>query len=140
MIFTIYTADCTGNEHNAVYPNKAVISNGEELKTAAAFDHVCAVYKDNYRNRDNFLVSDVAVMDCDNGDTDNPDEWVIGKKLITLLPDVAVAIVPSRNNMKEKDGKSARPRFHAYFMIPKMTDGDAYTALKRAVQKQFPFF
>ena len=46
MIFTIYTADCTGNEHNAVYPNKAVISNGEELKTAAAFDHVCAVYKD----------------------------------------------------------------------------------------------
>lgn len=140
MIFTIYTADCTGNEHNAVYPNKAVISNGEELKTAAAFDHVCAVYKDNYRNRDNFLVSDVAVMDCDNGDTDNPDEWVTGKKLITLLPDVAVAIVPSRNNMKEKDGKSARPRFHAYFMIPKMTDGDAYTALKRAVQKQFPFF
>ena len=32
MKFTIYTADCTGNERNAVYPNKATISNGEELK------------------------------------------------------------------------------------------------------------
>lgn len=76
MKFTIYTADCTGNERNAVYPNKAAISNGEELKAAVAFDHVCAAFKEDYRSRENFIASDVVVMDCDNSHSENPADWV----------------------------------------------------------------
>lgn len=140
MRFTIYTADCTGNERNAIYPNKAVITSSRELGTAAAFDHVCAAYKDNYRSRDNFLASDVAVMDCDNDHTENPKEWVTGEKLLTMLPNVAVAIVPSRNSGKAKEGRKARPRFHAYFPITEVQDEKAYTALKQGIREEFPFF
>jgi len=140
MRFTIYTADCTGNERNAIYPNKAVITSSRELGTAAAFDHVCAAYKDNYRSRDNFLASDVAVMDCDNDHTENPKEWVTGEKLLAMLPNVAVAIVPSRNSGKAKEGRKARPRFHAYFPITEVQDEKAYTALKQGIREEFPFF
>lgn len=140
MKFTIYTADCTGNERNAVYPHKAVISNGEELKAAAAFDHVCAAFKENYRNRENFISSDVIVMDCDNSHSENPADWVTGERFLTMVPDTAVAIVPSRNNMKSKDGKCARPRFHAYFPVPEIRDESAYAEMKQAIHQRFPFF
>lgn len=42
--------------------------------------------------------------------------------------------------MLAKDGKSERPRFHAYFPIEKCTDSAQYTAMKTAIQKAYPFF
>lgn len=140
MKFTVFTASCTGMESNCRYPQKREIQNAQDLKEAAAFDHVCAAYKNNYRSRDNFLWSDVVVMDCDNDHTENPQEWVTGEELLARLPGVAVAIVPSRNNGKAKDGRTARPRFHAYFPIPKLEDEKAYSLLKQEIRERFPFF
>lgn len=140
MKFTLFTASCSGMESNCRYPQKREIRNAQDLKDTAAFDHVCAAYKNSYRSRDNFLWSDVAVMDCDNDHTENPREWVTGEQFLAQVPRVAVAIVPSRNNGKAKDGRKARPRFHAYFPIPEMQDEKAYTALKQAIREQFPFF
>lgn len=140
MKFTVFTASCTGREANCRYPQKREIHTAQDLKEAAAFDHVCAAYKNNYRSRDNFLWSDVVVMDCDNDHTENPQEWVTGEGLLARLPGVAVAIVPSRNNGKDKDGRTARPRFHAYFPIPKLEDEKAYSLLKQEIRERFPFF
>lgn len=140
MKFTVFTASCTGREANCRYPQKREIQTAQELKEAAQFDHVCAAYKNNYRSRDNFLWSDVVVMDCDNNHTENPQEWVTGEELLARLPGVAVAIVPSRNNGKAKDGRTARPRFHAYFPIPKLEDEKAYSLLKQEIRERFPFF
>lgn len=140
MKFTVFTASCTGREANCRYPQKREIQNAQDLKEAAAFDHVCAAYKNNYRSRDNFLWSDVVVMDCDNNHTENPQEWVTGEELLARLPRVVVAIVPSRNNGKTKDGRTARPRFHAYFPIPKLEDEKAYSLLKQEIRERFPFF
>lgn len=140
MKFTVFTAFCTGREANCWYPQKREIQTAQELKVAAQFDHVCAAYKNNYRSRDNFLWSDVVVMDCDNDHTENPQEWVTGEELLARLPGVAVAIVPSRNNGKDKDGRTARPRFHAYFPIPKLEDEKAYSLLKQEIRERFPFF
>lgn len=140
MRFTLFTASCTGMESNCRYPQKREIQNVKDLKEAAAFDHVCAAYKNNYRSRDNFLWSDVVVMDCDNDHTENPQEWVTGEGFLARLPGVAVAIVPSRNNGKAKDGRTARPRFHAYFPIPKLEDEKAYSLLKQEIRERFPFF
>lgn len=140
MKFTLFTASCTGMESNCRYPQKREIQNAQDLKEAAAFDHVCAAYKNNYRSRDNFLWSDVAVMDCDNDHTENPGEWMTGEKLLAMLPGIAMAIVPSRNNGKAKDGRTARPRFHAYFPIPKLEDEKAYSLLKQEIRERFPFF
>lgn len=140
MNFTLYTSDFVGVEANCRYPKQQEISCAEDLKAAAAFDHVCVAFKDCYRKRENFLSADVLVMDCDNTHSENPAEWITMEKLLTLLPNVAVAIVPSRNHMKPKEGKCARPRFHAYFEIPGTTDEPYYTEMKRAVHRAYPFF
>ena len=58
MNFTLYTADCTGNETNCLYPHKAVISSPADLARAAAYDHVAAAYWNDYRSNDNFISAD----------------------------------------------------------------------------------
>lgn len=140
MIFDIFSSSLRGASANCRYPEKKTIRNAEDLKEAAGFDHVAVEFKDSYRSRKNFIASDVVVMDCDNGDTDNPDDWVKPEMLQDMFPDTAFAVVPSRNNEKEKDGKSARPRFHVYFPIKETTDEKAYTQLKRRICRGWPFF
>ena len=76
MKFTIYIADCTGNEKNTLYPNQRVITCEGDLKKSITYDHVCAQYQNNTRSDANFIVSDVVPMDCDNDRSDNPDEWI----------------------------------------------------------------
>lgn len=140
MQLTICTANFTGNQKNCLYPNKSVVTSVDELKEAVKLDHVCAEYKNNYRSADNFIKSDVIVMDCDNDHTENPDEWITPEALNELISDVSYAIAPSRHNMIPKDGKTARPKFHVYFSIEEISDAEGYVALKRAIHAQFPFF
>jgi len=138
---TFYTANCRGNAKNSIYPNKRVVDNEDDCMEVMAFDHVCAEFKNCRRSGDNFLSCDVDVMDCDNDHSDNPADWVHPKDLEEKIgKDVAFAVVPSRNHMKPKDGRSARPRFHVYFSHDPVADGDACAALKKAVQQKFPFF
>ena len=140
MHFTLYTADCTGNRTNCLYPHQAEISSAEDLAAAAAFDHVCAAYAGNYRSIQNFLSSDVIPLDVDNEASDDPAEWITPEDIEQEFSDLSYALVPSRSNLKEKAGKSARPRFHLYFPIEESRNADAYAALKREIQRQYPFF
>ncbi|SHH58834.1 phage/plasmid primase, P4 family [Clostridium grantii] len=140
MKLVFYTANCTGNAKNCSYPNRAEVTTAEELKAVVKIDHVCGEYKNNYRSADNFMESVVAVMDCDNDHSNNPDDWIIPEKIDELLPDVSYAIAPSRNHMKQKDDKTARPRFHVYFLINSCKDAMYYVKLKRRIQKVFAFF
>ena len=141
MKMTFYTANCRGNAKNRIYPNRRVVDNEDDILEVMAFDHVCAEFKNCRRSGDNFLSCDVDVMDCDNDHSDNPADWVHPEDLEEKIgKDVAYAVVPSRNNMKPKDGRSARPRFHVYFPHDPVTDGEACAALKKAIQQKFPFF
>lgn len=141
MRMTFYTANCRGNAKNNLYPNKRVVDNEQDFLEVMAFDHVCAEFKNYRRSGENFLSADTEVMDCDNDHSDNPADWIYPEELPEQIgKDVAFAVVPSRNNGKPKDGKSARPRFHVYFPHDPITDGDVCAALKRAIQQKFPFF
>lgn len=141
MRMTFYTANCRGNAKNSLYPNKRVVDNEDDCLEIMAFDHVCAEFKNCRRSVDNFLSSDVEVLDCDNSHSDNPADWIHPGDLEERLgKDVAFAVVPSRNHMKPKEGKSARPRFHVYFPHDPISDGDACAALKKAIQERFVFF
>lgn len=135
-----YTADCTGNAKNCKYPHRAVSTNADKLQDAVGMDHVCARYQDNYRSVDNFISSNVAVMDCDNDHSENPAEWIIPEKLDEIFTDVAYGVAPSRHNLIEMDGKAARPIFHVYFEIGEVKDAGTYAALKKAIFKEYPFF
>ncbi|MBR1886672.1 MAG: primase C-terminal domain-containing protein [Schwartzia sp.] len=140
MRMTIYTADCRGREANSVYPNRRVVTNADELKAAVANDHVCAKFRNNHRGKDDFLESDVEVMDCDNGHSENPDDWIAPESMETLFEGVCYAIAPSRNNGKKKGGKAARPRFHIYFPHGKIADAEKCRELKANIQREFPIF
>lgn len=140
MFFVLQTANVAADAKNCVYPNRAEITSGDALKAAVHFDHVCGEFKKNYRNIGNFLKSNVIVMDCDNDHSEDPDEWITLEKLEEIFEEIDYAAVPSRNHMKEKDGRAARPKFHVYFPIEETDDADYYAAVKRAIQKAFPFF
>lgn len=136
----IYTAPCTGNEKNCRYPDEVVVSSEESLRAATRTDHVCAKYRGSYRSGDTFLSSDCIVMDCDNDHSDDPEDWITPEAMEEELSEVDLGITESRHNNLPKDGKSARPRFHAYIRCREYTDKDAYTALKHEIQERYPFF
>ena len=140
MNLTIYTARCTGNKSNCVYPDRREVSTAEELAAAAKLDHVCAEYQNNYRSRENFICSDTVVMDCDNDHTEDPAEWVTPETLAEMLPDTSFAWVPSRHDMKQKDAYSPRPRGHVYFPVQPYKDEEQYSRLKTSIQVVMPFF
>lgn len=140
MRLTIYTANCRGNAKNNIYPNKQIVDCQEAFLDAVALDHVCGEFRDCRRSVSNFICSDCDVMDCDNDHSDNPDDWVTPEDLEAELEEICYVIVPSRNNMKPKDGKAARPRFHVYFPHEPITDAEDCAALKKAIYNNFPFF
>lgn len=140
MKLVLCLANSSGDKKNCLYPNRVEVSSAEEMAKAVSFDHVCAEYDKNYRSISNFRKSNVVVMDCDNDHSDNPADWMTPEALDDLMPDIAYAVAPSRHNMLEKDGRSARPRFHVYFLIEETTDADYYTALKNAIYQAYPFF
>lgn len=140
MKLVLCLANSSGDKKNCLYPNRVEVSSAEEMAKAVSFDHVCAEYDKNYRSISNFRKSNVVVMDCDNDHSDNPADWMTPEALDDLMPDIAYVVAPSRHNMLPKDGKSARPRFHVYFLIEETTDADYYTALKTAIHKAYPFF
>ena len=140
MRLVLQTANVVSDAKNCLYPNRVEAGNAAELQEAIKKDHVCGEYKKNYRSKENFIRSNVAVMDCDNDHSEDPEEWITPEKMEELFGDFSYAIAFSRNHMKVKDGKSERPRFHVYFQIEEITDEKVYAGLKIAIQKQYTFF
>ena len=140
MQFTLFSADCIGKAANCSYPHKVLVDDAMTMEGAVAHDHVCATYKNNYRNIANFQMSDVVPMDIDNDHSDNPADWITEDKMDELFGSIDYVLVPSRHHMLEKDGKSARPRYHVYFPIEVCKDSKVYTTIKVALQKAYSFF
>ena len=140
MQITIYSANCVGKAANCIYPNKSIVDDVKKMELVVANDHVCATYKGNRRSNDNFIASDVIPMDIDNDHSDDLADWITEEKMEDLFGSIDYILVPSRHHMLPKDGKSERPRYHAYFPIEKCTDATGYVAMKTAIQKAYPFF
>jgi len=140
MRFTLFASNCIGSRSNCTYPTRLEIASAYDMDKAVRCDHVCAEFRDSRRGTDNFISSDVVVMDCDNEGSDEPNDWMTPERLFDIMPDIAFITVPSRHDGMEKDGMSARPRFHAYFPISTLNDAQSYAALKRAIHSEYPFF
>ena len=140
MNLIIYQANVIGKQNNCLYPHRREVTNGDELAAAVAMDHVCAEYQNNYRSIANFIRSNCVVMDCDNDHSDDPAEWITPESLASEYEEIKYAITFSRHHMKEKEGKSARPRFHIYFEIEPTADADKYTKLKKNIRVVYPFY
>lgn len=140
MQMTFFHADVVGKPANCSYPHKVVVADAKTMEGVVSHDHVCATYANNRRSKDNFVESDVVPMDIDNDHSDNPDDWITEDKMDELFGCIDYVLVPSRHHMLPKDGKSERPRFHAYFPIETCRDAEQYAALKVAIQRAYPFF
>ena len=138
--FTLYHSDSIGRASNCSYPHAVKVTDTKSLADAVRFDYGAVEYKNGYRNNANFIRTTCLVLDCDNDHSEDPTEWITPEQLHDALPDVAFAVHYSRNHMKEKNGRTARPKFHCFFPIPEQMDPDAYSAMKRQVQTIFTFF
>ena len=138
-MFNIFYADCIGREGNCLYPHKADVTDAASLAQAVAHDYVCAEYKNSYRSNANFIRSNCLAVEFDNDHSENPDEWVTPEDLRATFPDVTIGIHYSRHHLKEKNGKPARPKFHAFLEIDEITDHKAYSTMKKQVAAQFPY-
>lgn len=138
--FTLYTSNFSGNLSNTLYPNKVEITNKKSMIEAIKFDHVTAEFKDNYRSNNNFIKADNLALDCDNDHSDDPKDWITSVDVDTTFQGVPFVVAYSRSHMKEKGGKSPRPRFHVYFMTKEITDPSEYADLKKRIASVFPYF
>ena len=139
-MFTLYHADCIGQAGNCLYPHKVEITDTDSLERAVSRDYVCAEYEGFYRSNDNFLGSDCLSVECDNDHSDNPADWKTPDDIADAFPGVEFAVHYSRNHMKVKNGRAARPKFHAFFAIDPVTDAEEYAALKKLLNAIFPYF
>lgn len=139
-MFTLYSADVTGNPGNCSYPHKQVVLDEVNLKAAICHDYVCAEYRNSYRNGENFIGSDCLPVDCDNDHSENPEDWITPEDVMQAFPGVTFAIHYSRFNQREKNGKAARPKFHVLFPIDTITDAVLYSDMKKLVNSIFPYF
>lgn len=139
-MFTIYHADCIGQANNCLYPHSVEITDAASLTRAVSRDYVCAAYEGSYRNNDNFLGSDCLSVECDNDHSDNPLDWKTPADIAEAFPGVSFAVHYSRNHMKAKNGRTARPKFHTFFAIDRLTDAEEYSNLKKLVNVIFPYF
>lgn len=140
MRFTLYRSNCLEVPENCTYPHKVEVTGKDSLIDAVKHDYVCAEYQGNYRSNDNFIGSDCLPVDCDNDHSDDPEEWVYPSDVATAFPSVAFAVHYSRNHMKAKGGKAARPKFHAFFAIDRVTEPGQYSEMKKLVNTIFPYF
>lgn len=118
---------------NTSYPLIAEITSAADLEQVVTFDHVCAIYHDGYNQRKCFIKdyrsnktsaeADCLPFDCDNTPTDplgkdlDASNWKTPSDVAATYPDVCFYVVYSRNHMKDKDRRSAHPRFHVYFPL-----------------------
>lgn len=136
----IYYSNFRQNAHNSIYPHKVEIKRCEDMIKAASYDNTCAKCKDNYRKNDNFIEADCSMFDVDNTHSEKPEDWVYSENVKAMFPDVSFYVVYSRNHMKVKNGKVARPKFHIYFEDKIFTSKDEYTTHKQAVCNYFTAF
>lgn len=139
-MFTLYCSDFIGNPGNCSYPHKVEVTDTDSLITAVGHDYVCAEYRNNYRSGENFIGADCLPVDCDNDHSENPKDWVLPSDVIKAFPGVTFAVHYSRYNMREKNGKPARPKFHVLFPIDHVTNAAHYSDMKKLVNAIFPYF
>lgn len=135
---TIFKLNVRGLASNSKYDNKNIINDIESFRKAITLDYVFATYKD-HRSVANFIKSDCLTVDIDNDHRENSSSWIIVDNVKKAFPNVAFYVQYSRNHMKVKNGKKARPKFHVLFPIDEIANEKEYLNLKQEVYNYFLF-
>ena len=74
------------------------MTDAASLQAAVCHDYVCAEYRNNYRNGENFIGSDCLPVDCDNDHSEDPADWITPEDVTAAFPGVTFAVHYSRFN------------------------------------------
>lgn len=140
MRIEIHCSNAYQNAQNCLYQYDNTAETAEEFEKLVRHDHVFFDFKDGYRSIKNFLGTSVAALDCDNDHSENEADWLTLRKLTEIFSEVKFAAYTSRNHMKQKGGKSPRPRFHILFPIERISSAEEYVALLKRLQGYLPVF
>lgn len=139
--FKLYRSSTAGNNKNALYPIETNVSSPDIMKEVSRFDHVGAKFKNFIRSNNNFIESNVIIMDCDNDHSENSNDWMTPQKLHRLYPNLIFLAVSSKSNNIFKGNFKPRPRHHYYFRLKdKIDDVTEYSNMKKFLQAKMPFF
>ena len=136
----LYYNEFRENARNTSYPYEKIVCTIDDMRQVVAYDHVCAKYRNSYRRKENFIETNCTMLDIDNADTEDSSKWVNPIDVQKVFPNVPMFIVYSRNHMKVKNGKMARPKFHVYFPDVVFHSSEEYEKHKNTVCKYFPAF
>lgn len=137
---TIYNAKVLRDTYNTYYPDEKYIDRAESLIDIHQYDHVMCKFKDNKRRGENFIESDCLYADVDNTHSENPDDWVSINDFRKLFKEYAFYICTSGSHRKEKDGKVARDKYHIFFPIKTITDGEKFKYWLKVLTTKYNFF
>ena len=138
--FNCYDATCIGNKNNCLYPNMVTVVDRDSFIKAISFDHVTAEFQGSYRSKDKFITSNCILMDFDSDHSADEKDWVTPFGVALAFPGVCFFASYSRNHMKVKENKLARPRFHIYFPIEEIRDAAEYVYYKEQPYTEFSYF
>ena len=139
MQITIHHSSCCGNPKNTSYPYSDTVSTEKDFASLVAKDHMFSAMRGGRRNNSNFVEASAIAGDVDNEHSDDPNDWIRPEDIPKLLPDVACVTYTSRNHMKPKGTKTARPRFHVVAPVPTLTTCEDYSALMGRLKSHCPF-
>ena len=136
--FHLAFSDCCGVKKNTSFPGLCQIEYLSEFEEVTSFDHVMGEFTDDYRHKEKFLWADVLPFDIDNSKSDNPSDWISIEQIPTMFPGIDVIIKESRSHLKEKEGKSPRPKFHGYFPTIFCLDQETMECYLKILTVHFP--
>lgn len=105
------------------------INSVNDFEKIKSYDHTASLFKNNYRNNNNFLKTNVLMLDFDEK-TLSIDDFINKHKEIEFY------LATSKSHNKEKNGK-VEPRYHIYLPIPLIDDYEKYSGMIKATQKYF---
>jgi len=129
--FHLHRANFCQVKDNTIYPIEEAITDLDSFKRTVSYDYVMSKHRNDHRSNDDFIESDVPIMDVDET-----------KSLVdfeTAMQGKSTTTATSRHHQQWKHAQAPCDRFHSYFPIPKVTDQVVLVRLLADMHKQFPF-
>lgn len=108
------------------------------LSKAVEFDSCPGFYEGGHKKGEKFIQADCILGDIDNTHSENSNDWKTHEDVKDAFPDVCFYHYPSRNNMKDKNGMSARPKEHFIFPINTVKNVEDYSEMMNWLIETFP--
>ena len=142
--FKLNRGEQVQNAQNPFYPIQETIESLEDFEATTKFDHVVGEFTDGRRSKNNFISADVIMLDIDNDDKLQPEDWndsenwTTVEKLNEMFGDYEYLISPSKSNMVAKGNRIARPKLHVFFPLGEsVTTPEAYETLTHSIVENF---